>query len=84
MDNFDDAKITMTGRGCRAVVENIEAFFSADPSDPDGARESTERLAAVMLMFDDILLGCGVLRETGPGWDEEREENPYYRQVVIG
>lgn len=83
VEKFDNAEVRMSGRGIRAIVENIDAFFSADPSTEEGSAESVVRLEAVMLMFDDILYGCGV--EAGLGGDDEgRDTNPFYQPVIIG
>lgn len=83
VEKFDKAEIRMSGRGIRAIVENIEGFFSADPSTEEGSSESIVRLEAVMLMFDDILAGCGV-DDVVVGNHEDRLANPFYHEVVIG
>jgi len=83
VEKFDKAEVRMSGRGVRAIVENIEAFFSADPSTEEGSAASVQYIEAIMFMFDDILAGCGVSGTLAEGL-EERLANPFYHPVIIG
>ena len=83
VEKFDEAEIRMSGRGVRAVVENIDAFFSVDPTTEEGSAESIQRIEAIMFMFDDILTGCGLSSNLEED-QEARLENEFYTPVVIG
>jgi hypothetical protein len=74
-------ELVVTGEAAKALLENIKAYQELDAAEEPDFSESLDRLAAVTMTFEDLLLQAG---ERGPLTDLEelaRTKNPFYQST---
>ena len=78
-------EIRLNGEAAEALVDNIRVYQEElDPADTAGFAEMAERLDAVSLTFDDLLMQAGV--RTTPLTELEelaRTKNRFYRVSIL-
>ena len=76
-------ELTLTSEGVKTLVENIKGFQELDPSDDEGYELLMDRLRALQMQGDDILVEVGERESLTKLEMNERITNPYYLPVGI-
>jgi hypothetical protein len=66
----------------KVLIENIKGYKDADASNDEEFEVMMERLEALHMMFDDILLQAGEREPLDESEEEDRTLSPYYRPVL--